>query len=314
MFLYVLKRLFQSLITLFVITTVVFLLLRLMPEEGYFGENYDKLDEMQKEVILTEMGLRDPLHVQLGKFYKNLFHGDLGRSIVFRPRVKIWRIIKPKVPYSLWFGVASVTLSLLIGIPMGLFMARCKGHWFDSLGSGYIVLINSVPAAVYYLFIQLYLSSAFRLPMLFDARNPASWVLPAVSMSLSGIAYYAMWVRRYMVDELNRDYVKLARAKGLSSTQIMTRHVIRNAFVPVTQYIPMSFLLTISGSIYVESLFSIPGMGGLLVTAIQRQDNPLVQALVLIFSSVGILGLFLGDVLMALFDPRIKLTRKAASR
>ncbi|MBP5212950.1 MAG: ABC transporter permease, partial [Pyramidobacter sp.] len=185
--------------TLFVITTVVFLLLRLMPEEGYFGENYDKLDEMQKEVILTEMGLRDPIHVQLGKFYRDLFNGELGRSIVFRPRVKIWRIIKPKVPYSLWFGVASVTLSLLVGIPMGLFMARCKGKWFDSLGSGYIVLINSVPAAVYYLFIQLYLSSALRLPMLFDARKPASWVLPAVSMSLSGIAYYAMWVRRYMV-------------------------------------------------------------------------------------------------------------------
>ena len=314
MFLYVLKRLCQSVVTLFVITTVVFLLLRLMPEEGYFAENYDKMDEMQREAILKEMGLRDPLHVQLANFYKGLFRGDLGRSIVFRPRVRIWNIIRPKIPYSLYFGLASVLLALIVGIPMGILMARWKGGAVDSVGSGYIVLINAVPAAVYYLFIQLYLSSALGLPMLFDARNPRSWILPAVSMSLSGIAYYAMWVRRYMVDELNRDYVKLARAKGLSNTKIMFRHVIRNAFVPVTQYLPMSFLLTISGSIYVESLFSIPGMGGLLVTAIQRQDNTLVQALVLIFSSVGIFGLFLGDVLMALFDPRIKLTRKAASR
>ena len=314
MFLYVLKRLCQSVVTLFVITTVVFLLLRLMPEEGYFAENYDKMDEMQREAILKEMGLRDPLHVQLANFYKGLFRGDLGRSIVFRPRVRIWNIIRPKIPYSLYFGLASVSLALIVGIPMGILMARWKGGAVDSVGSGYIVLINAVPAAVYYLFIQLYLSSALGLPMLFDARNPRSWILPAVSMSLSGIAYYAMWVRRYMVDELNRDYVKLARAKGLSNTKIMFRHVIRNAFVPVTQYLPMSFLLTISGSIYVESLFSIPGMGGLLVTAIQRQDNTLVQALVLIFSSVGIFGLFLGDVLMALFDPRIKLTRKAASR
>jgi oligopeptide transport system permease protein len=312
--LYILKRFVQSVLTLLVITTTVFLLLRLMPEEGYFGENYDKLDEVQKEAILTQMGLRDPLHIQLYKFYKNLLHGDLGRSIVFRPRARISRILKPKIPYSLYFGLAAEGLALLIGIPMGLFMTRYKGKFFDSFGTCYIVLINSIPAAVYYLFIQLYASAAFKLPMLFDEGNPASWVLPAVSLSLGGIAYYAMWMRRYMVDELNRDYVKLARAKGLSNTRIMWRHVMRNAFVPITQYIPMSILLTISGSIYVESLFSIPGMGGLLVTAIQRQDNTLVQALVLIFSSIGILGLFLGDVLMAICDPRIKLTRKAASR
>lgn len=311
---YILKRFIQSVFTLLVIITAVFLLLRLMPEEGYFGESYDKLDEVQKEVILTQMGLRDPLYVQLSHFYMNLLRGDLGRSIVFRPRARISRILKPKVPYSLYFGLVAQGLALLIGIPLGLFMARYKGKFLDSLGTGYIVLVNSIPAAVYYLFIQLYASAAFKLPMLFDEGRPSSWILPAVSMSLGGIAWYAMWMRRYMVDELNRDYVKLARAKGLSRTQIMWRHVMRNAFVPITQYIPMSILLTISGSIYVESLFSIPGMGGLLVTAIQRQDNTLVQALVLIFSSIGIAGLFLGDVMMALCDPRIKLVRKAASR
>ncbi|MEG2203826.1 MAG: ABC transporter permease, partial [Oscillospiraceae bacterium] len=129
-----------------------------------------------------------------------------------------------------------------------------------------------------------------------------------------GIAYYAMWVRRYMVDELNRDYIKLARAKGMTNSAIMYRHVIRNAFVPLAQYLPANILLTISGSIYVEALFSIPGMGGLLVSAIQRQDNTLVQALVLIYSSVGICGLFLGDILMALCDPRIKLEKKGGAR
>ena len=122
-----------------------------------------------------------------------------------------------------------------------------------------------------------------------------------------------MWMRRYMLDQMTKDYISFARAKGLSNKKLMVRHVVRNAFVPIAQYLPASVLMTISGSIYVESLFSIPGMGGLLIAAIQRQDNPLVQALVLIYSSIGILGLLLGDLLMALCDPRIKLGGKGGA-
>ena len=117
-----------------------------------------------------------------------------------------------------------------------------------------------------------------------------------------------------MVDELNKDYVRLAKAKGLKSKAIMVRHVFRNAFVPMAQYLPSTLLYTISGSIYIESLYSIPGMGGLLVDVIQRQDNTVVQVLVLIYSSIGIIGLFLGDILMALFDPRINLQKKGGAR
>src|SRR5699024_12204662 len=135
-----------------------------------------------------------------------------------------------------------------------------------------------------------------------------------ISMCIGGIASYAMWMRRYMVDELNKDYVKLARAKGFKSREIMVNHVFRNAFVPMAQYLPSAILFTISGSIYIEALYSIPGMGGLLVDAIQRQDNTLVQALVLIYSSIGILGLFLGDVFMGILDPRIKLGKKKGAK
>mgnify|MGYP002794770686 FL=1 len=311
---YICKRILQSLVTLVVVATVVFLLLRLMPEEGYFAEGYDKMDEVQIEAALTEMGLRDPLPVQLKNFFVGLMHGDLGKSIVFRPKVPITKIIGPKVPYSVYFGLASIVISLVVGIPLGMMMARFKGRFFDHLGTGYVVLIKAVPAAVYYLFLQLYVAGAFHVPMLFDERKPVSWILPAICMSLGGTATYAMWIRRYMVDELNKDYIKLARAKGLKNSLVMSRHVIRNAFVPMAQQLPTQMLMTISGSIYVESLFSIPGMGGLLVSAIQRQDNTLVQALVLIYSCVGIMGLFLGDLLMALCDPRIKLGKKGGGR
>lgn len=310
---YILKRLLQSVFTLFIIATVVFLLMRLMPESGYFGEEFDKMDPEQIEASLKAMGLRDPIPVQLMRFYTSILKGDFGKSIVFRPNVDVMKIIKQKVPYSLPFGLASVAIGLVVGISIGVLMARFKHQVPDMLGNAYVVIINAVPAAVYYLFIQIYISDLLKLPILYDADKPVSWILPAISMSLSGIAYYAMWMRRYMLDQMTKDYISFARAKGLSNKKLMVRHVVRNAFVPIAQYLPASVLMTISGSIYVESLFSIPGMGGLLIAAVQRQDNPLVQALVLIYSSIGILGLLLGDLLMALCDPRIKLGGKGGA-
>lgn len=311
---YSMKRLLQSIVTLFVIVTLVFLAMRLMPEEGYFGDSYEKLDETQKEVILTNMGLRDPMHIQLKNFYKDLLKGDLGESMIYRPNVPVTEIIGEKIPYSLYFGLAAIGISLLTGISVGILMARNKDKLWDKIGTAYVVIIKAVPAAVYFLFIQLYLTSLFGLPILFDLDKPITWILPAFSMALGGIANYAMWMRRYMVDESNKDYVQLARAKGLKNNEIMVKHIFRNAFVPMAQYLPSAILFTIAGSIYIESLYSIPGMGGLLVDVIQRQDNVLVQALVLIYSSVGIIGLFLGDILMAIFDPRINLEKKGGAR
>ena len=117
-----------------------------------------------------------------------------------------------------------------------------------------------------------------------------------------------------MVEEINKDYIKLARAKGLTTKQIMLRHVLRNAFVPLAQYLPASLLLTIGGSLLVERFFSVPGMGSLMTDAIARYDTNVVQGCVILYASLGILGVFLGDVLMMLIDPRIKLTGSGGTR
>lgn len=311
---YALKRSLQSIGTLFIVVTVVFLLMRLMPEEGYFGSGFEKLDEVQKEAILKNMGLRDPLVIQLKNFYVRLVSLDFGTSTTYRPNVSVNEIIKDKIPYSLWLGLTSVFISMSVGIASGITMARNKNGFLDKLGTLYIVVINAVPAAVYYLFLQLYLTKFLKLPILFDVDRPVSWILPIISMSLGSIAAYAMWMRRYMVDELNKDYIKLARAKGMKSKTIMTSHVMRNALVPMVQYFPASILMAIGGSLYIESLYSIPGMGGLLVDSIQRQDNALVQALVLIFSAISIFGLLMGDILMAMVDPRIKFGNSGGGR
>ena len=288
-------------------------MVRQMPIDGYF-ENIDKLDDAVIKATLDSMGLNDPLPIQLKDFFVNLLHGDLGTSARYSQGVPIAQIIAAKAPISIQMGLLSMALSMILGIPLGAAMARSKNKFWDKFGTVFIVLVNAVPSAVYYIYIQSYGSTALGVSMLFDRENWVSWILPVFSMSLGNIAYYAMWLRRYMVDEMNKDYVRLARAKGVDSKKITMRHVFRNAFVPMIQYIPTSLLFTVGGSIYIESLYSIPGMGGLLVDVISRQDNPMVQAIVMIYSCIGIVGMLLGDLLMAVIDPRISLTRKEGAR
>jgi len=284
-----------------------------MPIEGYF-KNFDKMSEEQVQHQLEIKGLTDPLPTQLGRFYKDLSHGDLGNSSRYRPGIAITTILADKIPISMLLGVIALAISLVLGLPLGRLMTRYKGRIPDHLGTVFIVIIQAVPAVVYYLFIQMYGTSAAGLPMLFSRANPATYILPVFSLALGNIAYYAMWLRRYMIDESNKDYVKLAVAKGVNSKNLMSKHIFRNAFVPLVQYIPTSFILTIVGSIYVESLYSIPGMGGLLVKAIQTQDNTLVQALVMIYSMLSIVGLIIGDIAMTIVDPRISFAKKGGAR
>lgn len=313
MFRYILRRLVGATITLAIVLSIVFVLLRQMPIEGYF-ENFDKLSDAVISARLEQLGLNDPIPVQLKNFFADLLHGDLGTSTRYRVGAPIVDIIAEKAPLSMAMGVMSMALAMLIGIPLGAAMARSRGRFWDKFGTIFIVIINAVPAAVYYILIQMYATDAFNIPMLFERGNPATWILPVFSMSLGNTAYYAMWLRRYMLDELNKDYVKLARAKGVSTKKLTMRHVFRNAFVPMIQYLPTSILYTVGGSIYIESLYSIPGMGGLLVDVIGRQDNSMVQAIVMIYCIIGVVGLLLGDLLMGLVDPRIKFAKKEGAR
>ncbi len=308
---YSLKRLVSAIFTLAIILTIVFFLLRQMPIEGYF-DNFDKMSETTINSKLREMGLLDPFPVQLKNFFSDLLRGDLGKSAKYRVGEDVTKIILEKAPLSLEMGLISMGIALMLGVPLGGCMARSK-IW-DRFGTIFIVFVNAVPSAIYYIFIQMYGTQLMGIDMTFTKENWVTWILPIFSMSLGNIAYYAMWLRRYMVDEMTRDYVKLARAKGVSKKNITMKHVFRNAFVPMIQYLPSSILYTVCGSLYIESLYGIPGMGGLLVDVIGRQDNPMVQALVMIYSCIGIVGLLIGDIMMGVIDPRISFAKKEGAR
>ena len=313
---YIIKRLLHAVVTLCIVITIVLLLLRQMPIEGYF-DNYDKMSQAQINVKLESLGLNDPAPVQILNYFKQLLQGDLGTSNKYRVDYPIAKIIAKKAPISIKLGVLAQLIALAAGIPLGIAMSRStRTRWkfWDKFGTVFIVIVQAVPSAVYYILIQLYGSEWLGVSMLFDEDKLSTWILPVLSLAIGNIAYYAMWLRRYMVDEANRDYIRLARAKGVPEGKISRSHIFRNAIVPIVQYIPSSFMLTMVGSLYVESLYSIPGMGGLLVQVIKVQDNTMVQALVVIYAIISVLGLLLGDIFMALLDPRISFAKKEGSR
>lgn len=306
---YILKRTLQSLVTICLVIFVVFMMLRMMPTSGYFTrDDYLNMTEEMRIVYLKSIGVLDPPLTQFKNFLGNLFRGDLGRSITVYPKLSITTILKEKVGYSAAFGLASMIISMGIGMPLGMLMARYKGKFIDSLGTGYAVIVRSVPSLIYLFLVQVWASKIFKLPMLFYKNRPESWILPAISLSISSIAWYGIWLRRFMVDEENREYIKFAKVKGFSQKYIMRKHVLRNALVPIAIGIPSDLLLIISGSLIIENLYSIPGMGGLLISSIKQMDNNLVQILVLIYASLSVIGVFLGDLLIVVVDPRIRLS------
>ncbi len=304
---YSVKRILQSFVTVLIIVIIVFLLLRCLPTERFFTEDQiAKLSDAEKEDVLRSYGLLDHPLVQLKNFLIPLLtQFDFGESIKLQKGVPVMQIIGSKFTISMQLGVISLIISLIIGVPLGIAQATHKGKFIDGLGTVYTVFVNSVPALVSYSLLLYIGARIFGLPSLYRIGQTKTYIMPIISLSLSSIAGYALWTRRYMVDELNKDYIKLARAKGLSTNTIMVKHVLRNAFVPLAQYLPASFLLTIGGSLLVERFYSIPGMGSIMTDAIQNYDVNVVQACVMIYAALGVIGVFLGDLLMMIIDPRI---------
>ena len=432
---YTIKRLFQSLVTVLLVISAVFLLLRLLPTDYFFTEEQlIKLTEEQQNDLLRKNGYLDPPFVQLANFYKNLVKTEhkahyfdsvnlvdnstfeisfldkgaagkvkpedvkfdradgqaqdavitvtaaavkegapntvvlttdnpVQKKINYRVTVgdhdgtftvrkegkgvavkdeattgtwdyithmRVWlnfgkshrvqtgldvtEIIGSKMAISMRIGLCALAIALAIGVPLGIMQARYKDGLLDGAGQAFTIFINAVPHLVTYFLVMIVGNRLFGLPIQYTVTDPKSAILPMVALSMGSIASYMLWMRRYMVDELNKDYIRLAKLKGLSTRSVMYRHVLKNAFVPLAQYLPYSILLTVGGSILVEKMFGVPGLGNLLPDAIAKYDSNLVIAIVSLYASLGIMGLFLGDVLMIILDPRIRLTEKGGTR
>ena len=278
-----------------------------MPEEGYFS-NYEKMSPQQIEVGLRKMGLKDPLYVQVGKFIYNALHGDLGTSYRYRINAKITDIIGSKIGISMKVGLISMVVSLPLGMALGILMARSKGGFADKLGNAYIVFIQAVPNAVYFIFIQLYGSDLFGVSMLYKETEWTSLILPVISLALPSISSYAMWLRRYMVDETNKDYIKLARAKGVPEKKVIGKHAFRNTLIPLVTIIGGSLPGLFSGALITETLFSIPGIGYISYQSMVAGDIPFTMFYLSFMAVLTLVSNLLTDIMYAVVDPRVRIS------
>ena len=215
---------------------------------------------------------------------------------------------------SFIMGVLAMVLAYAIGLPVGLLMARKKDKLADKLGMMYIIFIIAVPSLAYIYVFRYIGTKVFNLPSVFTTYGPEdirSWILPVISLALPSIASLMMWTRRYVVDQMNSDYVKFAKAKGLNQREIFRNHIFKNAIIPIAQGIPASLAGCITGAIITESIYSVGGMGKMLPNAINQYNNVMIIALAFIFSSVSVLSVLAGDIVMTKVDPRISLSEKA---
>ena len=221
------------------------------------------------------------------------------------------------VQISFTIGFISLVLTYIIGIPLGIQMANHKGKLFDKMGQWYIIFMISIPGLAYIVLVRFLGSKYADLPGMFPmlgSSNPKSYILPIISLTLMSVAGRMMWMRRYMIDQTTMDYVKFARAKGLSENEIFFKHIFRNAIGPIAHGLPAAVIFCISGALITEAVYSIPGMGKILPDSINVYNNSMVIGITFLFTTLAIFSTFLGDWLLTLVDPRITLHEKGGRK
>lgn len=224
---------------------------------------------------------------------------------------------KSMIGYSFLIGIISTVIAYLFGVPIGILMARHKGKLADKIGICYIVFMMAVPSLAYiYMFRRLGQNMGLPINLRVTGDSPAwtAYILPIVSLALPSIGGLMSWIRRYMIDQMNSDYVKFARAKGLSELEIFNRHIFKNAAIPIIHNIPGGFLGSLTGALITERVFGVPGVGKLFTDAISKTDNSMLIGLTFFYAILSMTALILGDVLMAIVDPRISFAEKGGRK
>ncbi len=216
-----------------------------------------------------------------------------------------------RMGYSFLIGIISVFMAYLLAVPMGIAMALKKDKFIDKLGTFYIVFITAVPSLAY-IFMFRAIGEKLGLPSTFDMLKPTRlmYVLPIVSLALPSVANLMKWLRRYMIDQMNADYVKFARSGGLSEGEIFRKHILKNAIIPIAHGVPASILGAMTGAIITERVYLVPGVGNVLTEAINKYDNAVIVGVALFYAILTVTSVILGDVLMSMLDPRISFTAK----
>ncbi|MDK3728175.1 ABC transporter permease [Staphylococcus pseudintermedius] len=300
---YTLKRLLYMVISLFIIVTITFFLMKLMPGSPF---NDEKLSEQQKTILNEKYGLNDPLPVQYGNYMKNVVKGDFGNSFQYDNQ-PVWDLIKPRLVPSFQMGLFAMVIGVILGVILGVIAATRQNTWVDYLATFISVIAISVPSFVLAVLLQYVFAVRLQWFPVAGWEGLSTAILPSLALSAVVLAIVARYIRAEMIEVLSSDYILLARAKGNSTARVLFGHALRNALIPVVTILVPMLASILTGTLTIENIFGVPGLGDQFVRSITTNDFSVIMAITLLFSTLFIASIFIVDVLYGLIDPRIRL-------
>lgn len=309
---YIAKRLLIAVVTLLLIITILFFMLKLMPGSPF---NSEKLTPDQMALVYEKYGLDKPIHIQLVTYLKNMLSGDFGQSFSVARNVPVKDLVLPRTTISFTIGVMSVVFGTIIGIGLGVFAALRHNTVWDNIATIISVLGVSIPSFVFALLLLILFGVKIPVfPVIYNSQRPiVSAILPMLALSAGVIANVARFTRSEMIEVMSSDYVLLAEAKGLDRKTLIFNHALRNTLIPVVTILAPIMVSLLTGSMVIEQISGIPGLGTLLVKAIEVNDYNVIMAIAFMYSLLYIVMMLVVDISYGIIDPRIRLTKGASN-
>lgn len=303
---YIIKRIGYMLVTLFIIVTITFFLMHMLP-----GKSLSTMDRKAAEQTNVnhqqKYGLEKPIYSQYVSFLKNtILRADLGESIRY-PGRPVGRTIRDHGLVSAKLAIATIAFSLSIAIVLGLITASKRKRWQANLTRLLSVLAISIPSFILAIILQNNLASKLKIGSISGWTSLKDYILPVLVLSLGSIAVYARYVHSSVLDLMDQDFILTAKAKGLSSFNLIRKHILRNAFIPITTVVGTQLVLLFTGTFIVEKIFAIPGLGSYYISSIVDRDYPMIIGITIFYALVFMLLQLAIDIVYLILDPRIKL-------
>jgi oligopeptide transport system permease protein len=302
---YLVQRVIYMLITLFIVISITFFLMKLIPGSPF--NNFEKLSEFQRTLLLEKYGLNDPVPVQFFKYLGAMVKGDLGVSFQF-DNTPVTELLANRIGPSAILGLEAMIFGAVFGIFLGVVAALKQNTWLD-YGSTFIAVVGkSVPSFIFAGMLQYYVAVKLGwLPVMFW-RGPEYTILPTIALAMFPISIAARFMRTEMIEVLGSDYITLAKAKGASFWQISVKHALRNALIPVVTVLGPLAVGLMTGSLVIERIFGIPGLGEQFVKSISVNDYPVIMGTNILFAVLFVVIILVVDILYGIIDPRIRIS------
>lgn len=304
---YILKRVFYMILTLFIVATATFFLMKAMPGSPYANEA--KMTPTQIKIMNEQYGLNKPVFVQYLIYLGGMFKGDFSTSFQYANQ-SVTSLILPRLAVSMQLGLQAMVVGVVFGVLLGTLAAVKQGTWVDSTSTVLAIIGRSVPNFVLAVILQYYIALKLGWFSIAGWGSFSQSVLPTIALAVAPMAETERFVRTSMVDNMNQDYVELGRAKGLSRMEVVRGHVMRNSMIPIVTLLGPYTVALMTGSMVIENIFNIPGIGEQFVKSILTNDYPTIMGVTMIYSIGLVVVLLITDIIYGLIDPRIRLQGK----